>query len=187
MPLTTRDRFNLSTTQIELSSQRSAEIVSTLQAIIKPFLLRRLKIDVEKDSIPPKKEYLIYAPLTETQREIYDAIVDGGLRSYLMGGKKAKQQNVVEVDDGPMKLRSTKYKSGKTKQAVFDVLDGDDDEYFKLLESGQLDEKTKQKKEEDLGELGRKHQLQAKSVFDVSLPPLDALLTEPSHSSKENQ
>jgi ATP-dependent DNA helicase len=163
--LTSRDRFNLSTTQTELSSQRSAQIVSTLQAIIKPFLLRRLKSDVERDSIPPKKEYLIYAPLTETQREIYDAIVDGGLRSYLMGGKKDKQQRAAEVDDGPMKLRSANYKTGKTKQAVFDVLDGDDDEYFKLLESGQLDEKTKRQREEDLEELGHKHQLQVKSMF----------------------
>ena len=162
--LTPCDRFNLSTTQTELSSQRSAEIVSTLQAIIKPFLLRRLKSDVEKDSIPPKKEYLIYAPLTEMQREIYDAIVDGGLRSYLMSGKD-KQQRVVEIDDGPMKLRSAKYKSGKMERTPFDLLDGDDDEYFKLLESGQLDEKTKRKREEDLAELGRKHQLQAKSTF----------------------
>jgi hypothetical protein len=64
-----------------------------------------------------------------------------------------------------MKLRSAKYKNGKTKQMAFDILDGDDDEYFKLLESGQLDEKTKRKKEEDLAELGRKHQLQAKGTF----------------------
>jgi ATP-dependent DNA helicase len=163
----TYDRFNLSTTQTELSSQRSAEIVSTLQAIIKPFLLRRLKSDVEKDSIPPKKEYLIYAPLTEIQREIYDAIVDGGLRSYLMSGKNEKQRTTVEVEDGPMKLRSTSYKVGKTKRAAFDVLDGDDDEYFKLLESGELEEKTGRKRKEDLAELGRNHQLQAKSTFDV--------------------
>ena len=160
-------RFNLSTTQTELSSQRSAEIVSTLQAIIKPFLLRRLKSDVEKDSIPPKKEYLIYAPLTEAQRELYDAIVEGGLRSYLMGGKKQTQRATVEVDEGPMKLRSTKYKSGKTKQSAFDILDGDDDEYFKLLEAGQLNQKPKRKIEEDLAELGRKHHLQAKRTFRV--------------------
>ena len=183
--LTTRDRFNLSTTQTELSSQRSAEIVSTLQAIIKPFLLRRLKSDVEKDSIPPKKEYLIYAPLTETQREIYDAIVDGGLRSYLMNGKKDKQQEAVEVDDGPMKLRSAKYKNGKTKQMGFDVLDGDDDEYFKLLESGQLDRKTKQEREGELLELGREHQLQAKSTFNI--PLFEILLTGFLHSSQEDQ
>jgi len=101
------------------------------------------------------------------QREIYDAIVDGGLRSYLMGGKKEKQQNAVEVDDGPMKLRSSKCKNGKTKQTAFDLLDGDDDEYFRLLESGQLNEKTKREREEDLAELGRKHQLQTKSTFDT--------------------
>lgn len=119
---------------------------------------------MEKDSIPPKKEYLIYAPLTETQREIYDAIVDGGLRSYLMSGGKEKRQIEAEADDGPMKLRSAKYKNGKMKQPTFDVLDGDDDEYFKLLESGQLDEKPKREREEDLVELGRTHQLQAKST-----------------------
>ena len=125
-----------------------------------------MKSDVERDSIPPKKEYLIYAPLTEPQRELYDAIVDGGLRSYLMGGKKEEQQTTANADNGSMKLRSAKNKTGKTKQAAFDLLDGNDDEYFKLLESGQLDEKTKRKREEDLAELGYNHQLQLKSAFD---------------------
>lgn len=80
-----------------------------------------------------------------------------------MSGKREKQQTTVEIDDGPMKLRSARY---KRKQAAFDVIDGDDDEYFNLLESGQLDERTKHKREEDLAELGRNHQLQAKSTFD---------------------
>lgn len=93
-----------------------------------------------------------------------------------MSGKKDTRQAAVEVDDGPMKLRNAKHKNGKTKQVAFEILDGDDDEYFKLLESGQLDEKIKREKEEDLAELGRKHQLQAKSAFDV--PPLDILLTK---------
>ena len=86
-----------------------------------------------------------------------------------MGGKQNKQQEAAEVNDGPMKLRSAKYKNGKTKQTGFDVLDGDDDEYFRLLESGQLDEKTKRKREENLVEIGHKHQLQAKGTFDT--PP----------------
>jgi len=102
-----------------------------------------------------------------------------------MNGKRDKQQGVVEIDDGPMKLRSAKYKDGKTKQPVFDVLDGDDDEYFKLLESGQLDEKTKRKEEEGLVELGRKHQLQTKSTF--SPPPFDASLTFVFRSSQEDK
>ena len=35
--------------------------------ILTPFLLRRLKMDVEF-SLPPKKEVLVYAPLTTTQQ-----------------------------------------------------------------------------------------------------------------------
>ena len=102
-----------------------------------------------------------------------------------MSGKNAKQQEVVDVDDGPMKLRSAKYKSGKPKQAGFDVLDGDDDEYFRLLESGQLDEKTKGMREGDLVELGHKHQLQAKGTLGI--PLLEILLTGSFHSSQEDQ
>ena len=79
-----------------------------------------------------------------------------------MSGKKEKEQTATSIDEGPMKLRSAKY---KTKESTFDVLDGDDDEYFRLLESGQLDERTKRKGEEDLTELGRKHELQTKSAL----------------------
>jgi len=64
----------------------------------------------------PQRKNISSIPPHGTQREIYDAIVDGGLRSYLMNGKRDKQQGVVEIDDGPMKLRSAKYKDGKTKQ-----------------------------------------------------------------------
>ena len=38
-----------------LSQEQSDHIVSNLHAILKPFLLRRMKKDVEKD-LPPKKE-----------------------------------------------------------------------------------------------------------------------------------
>jgi ATP-dependent DNA helicase len=151
-------------------------IISTLQAIIKPFLLRRLKVDVEKDSIPPKKEYVIYAPLTDTQRQFYDAIVNGGLRRYLLQDKANKEEEKsVDVDhDAPMALRSNKGnapKLKKKKKHTFDILDGDDEEYFELLESGQLDEATgRKKKESDAEEAGRQHQLKAKcsslSSFD---------------------
>jgi SNF2 family DNA or RNA helicase len=40
-----------------LSQEQSEQIVTKLHAILKPFLLRRLKKDVEKD-LPPKKEWV---------------------------------------------------------------------------------------------------------------------------------
>ena len=38
-------------------------------------MLRRLKTDVDLD-IPPKKEVLVYAPLTTEQKEVYESLVN---------------------------------------------------------------------------------------------------------------
>ena len=43
--------------------------------ILTPFLLRRLKTDVDL-SIPPKKELLVYAPLTKEQESYYKSTLD---------------------------------------------------------------------------------------------------------------
>ena len=45
-------------------------------------MLRRLKSDVDL-KIPPKKEVLVYAPLTQLQREMYSALVDRSILGYL--------------------------------------------------------------------------------------------------------
>jgi ATP-dependent DNA helicase len=65
-----------------LSEQRQQQLVTSLHAILKPFLLRRVKADVEK-LLPKKREYILYAPLTPMQRELYQAILDGSSRHYL--------------------------------------------------------------------------------------------------------
>ena len=65
-----------------LSEERQQYLVKSLHAVLKPFLLRRLKTDVES-LMPKKREYVLYAPLTSMQRELYQAILDGTSRSYL--------------------------------------------------------------------------------------------------------
>lgn len=65
-----------------LSEDRKKNLVTSLHAILKPFLLRRVKADVEH-SLPKKREYVLYAPLTQTQRELYQEILDGNSRAYL--------------------------------------------------------------------------------------------------------
>lgn len=47
-----------------LSEEHSNQIITKLHAILKPFLLRRMKKDVEKD-LPPKKEYVLTSLCTE--------------------------------------------------------------------------------------------------------------------------
>ncbi|KAJ9636720.1 putative ATPase [Coniosporium tulheliwenetii] len=65
-----------------LNEERKQKLVSSLHAILKPFLLRRVKADVEK-LMPRKREYVLFAPLTPMQRELYQAILDGTSRTYL--------------------------------------------------------------------------------------------------------
>ncbi|KAH7128131.1 SNF2 family N-terminal domain-containing protein [Dendryphion nanum] len=65
-----------------LSEERQQYLVKSLHAILKPFLLRRVKADVES-LMPKKREYVLYAPLTPMQRELYQAILDGTSRSFL--------------------------------------------------------------------------------------------------------
>jgi ATP-dependent DNA helicase len=65
-----------------LSESRQKQLVTNLHAILKPFLLRRVKADVEKH-LPKKREYILFAPLTPMQRELYQAILDGSSRRYL--------------------------------------------------------------------------------------------------------
>ena len=45
-----------------------SKLVNRLHSVLRPFLLRRLKSDVEK-KLPPKKEIKIYVGLSKMQRE----------------------------------------------------------------------------------------------------------------------
>jgi len=47
---------------------RSAQVLGKLHSILKPFLLRRIKSDVET-SLPAKKEMILYAHMTPTQKQ----------------------------------------------------------------------------------------------------------------------
>ncbi|KAG9096198.1 hypothetical protein FS749_008925 [Ceratobasidium sp. UAMH 11750] len=76
-------------------------IVAQLHNILKPFLLRRLKVDVATN-LPPKKEYVLYAPLTREQKDLYEATVKKEIHGYLM--KKALdglEKNAVKEEVKP--------------------------------------------------------------------------------------
>jgi ATP-dependent DNA helicase len=66
----------------EILERRKRNLVTTMHSILKPFLLRRIKTDVETD-LPKKREYILYAPLTSEQKELYREILSGTGRQYL--------------------------------------------------------------------------------------------------------
>ncbi|KAK3146253.1 hypothetical protein QOZ80_3BG0263630 [Eleusine coracana subsp. coracana] len=68
--------------QEETEEKRRVHVVSKLHAILRPFLLRRMKEDVEQ-MLPRKKEIIIYANMTEHQKQIQDHLVKKTFDVYL--------------------------------------------------------------------------------------------------------
>ncbi|KAI4649350.1 hypothetical protein J4E93_003666 [Alternaria ventricosa] len=114
-----------------LSEERQQYLVKSLHAVLKPFLLRRVKTDVES-LMPKKREYVLYAPLTSMQRELYQAILDGTSRSYLeekaverlsiglssrAGTPLSIRSNNGSLKRKAMSSRETPSKSAKTSRA----------------------------------------------------------------------
>lgn len=54
--------------------------------ILKPFILRREKNETDLN-LPPKKEIVIYAPLTETQKQLYEATLNRQMEILLNKAK----------------------------------------------------------------------------------------------------
>lgn len=74
-------------------------MVSKLHAILKPFVLRRLKSDVCL-SLPPKAEVLLYAQMSKDQRQLNQQLLDGTLRVRGWVGVKAVAWRVGEGPEG---------------------------------------------------------------------------------------
>ena len=59
------------TGMVEGSADYNRAVVERLHAVLRPFLLRRLKKDVEKQ-LPPKHEHVVYCKLSKRQRQLYE-------------------------------------------------------------------------------------------------------------------
>ena len=75
------------------NQEQKDSILSTLHQILTPFLLRRVKTDVDLE-IPPKKEVLVYCPLTARQNELYRAIVEKTLADLLDKEENSGEEEV---------------------------------------------------------------------------------------------
>ncbi|XP_005333771.1 lymphoid-specific helicase isoform X3 [Ictidomys tridecemlineatus] len=58
-----------------IAKEREQNVLHMLHQILTPFLLRRLKSDVALE-VPPKREVVVYAPLSKKQEVFYTAIVN---------------------------------------------------------------------------------------------------------------
>ena len=158
--------------QILMEEKKNA-LVGSLHAILKPFLLRRVKTDVETD-LPKKREYILYAPLTVAQKELYRQIKEGNVRQYLeqQAIERIKQETVHapksrsaslkrKADSGtdtPNKsARSSKastparsIRSGRKGKKGQSYKELSDDEYFEQLENSSVSDLAEEESEEEL-------------------------------------
>uniref|UniRef100_A0AAX7TYC3 Proliferation-associated SNF2-like protein n=1 Tax=Astatotilapia calliptera TaxID=8154 RepID=A0AAX7TYC3_ASTCA len=84
-------------------AEREQNILSMLHQILTPFLLRRLKSDVTLE-VPPKKEIIVYAPLTAKQEAFYTAVVNKTIAKML--GQEKTEAPVALTSSGRPKRRN---------------------------------------------------------------------------------
>jgi ATP-dependent DNA helicase len=174
------------TGKAEVVEKRKRNLVTSMHAILKPFLLRRLKTDVEH-SLPKKREYILYAPLTAEQKDLYREILNGTGRQYLEGKALERLESKSRSSTRSQSLKrkrngsgsSTPMKSAKssglstpasngdkptrrrrtTRQSYNDLSDDEFDEHLRKLELG-LEEENESKAEPSDDELEERERAQ---------------------------
>jgi SWI/SNF-related matrix-associated actin-dependent regulator of chromatin subfamily A member 5 len=70
------------------------EVVQQLHKVLRPFLLRRLKSDVEK-GLPPKKETILKVGMSQMQKQYYKALLQKDLEVVNGGGERKRLLNIA--------------------------------------------------------------------------------------------
>ena len=74
---------------------KQKEVVAQLHKVLRPFLLRRLKADVEK-GLPPKKETILKVGVSEMQRHYYKSLIQKDIEAIQGGsGDRSRLLNIV--------------------------------------------------------------------------------------------
>ncbi|MQL96698.1 hypothetical protein Taro_029380 [Colocasia esculenta] len=70
------------------------EVVQQLHKVLRPFLLRRLKSDVER-GLPPKKETILKVGMSQMQKQYYRALLQKDLDVINAGGERKRLLNIA--------------------------------------------------------------------------------------------
>lgn len=96
------------TTQF-IEDKESQDLVSKIHKVLQPLLLRRIKADVA-NYLPKKREYVLYAPMTKEQTDLYNVIGDKktDTRAYLEG---KVVERLTETRNSPSSRKSSRQSS----------------------------------------------------------------------------
>lgn len=96
------DAFDQWFTAEEEETEKEGSVVAQLHKVLKPFLLRRIKSDVEK-SLLPKQEMNVYVKMTDMQRKWYQKILEKDLDA--VNGANGKKESKTRLLNIVMQLR----------------------------------------------------------------------------------
>ncbi|MFD2598196.1 DEAD/DEAH box helicase [Sphingobacterium corticis] len=88
---------------IPIEKKKDEDRAQRLQAMIKPFVLRRTKNQVATE-LPSKTEQIIYCPMNDKQLKLYDK-TKSAYRNVLLDGPAPGEHNQLTLLQGLMKLR----------------------------------------------------------------------------------
>ena len=124
-----------------LADQKKQDLVKKIHLVLQPLLLRRVKADVEH-MLPKKREYVLYAPMTQEQTELYNVISDKTVdtRQYL-------EDKVVErltwAANTPVSSRRGSPSAKSTKKAKVKAEESDSDDGVPLAVRTRKGEESK--------------------------------------------
>jgi len=82
--------------QNQFGQLQDAHQVASLHTVLRPYLLRRVKEDVEK-SLPPKEETILEVTLTPIQKQFYKAVYERNTAFLFKGTKPSNAPSLMNV------------------------------------------------------------------------------------------
>ncbi|KAH8656140.1 SNF2 family N-terminal domain-containing protein [Tricladium varicosporioides] len=174
------DLENEEGTEQFIQDKMKHELVKKMHVVLQPLLLRRIKADVEH-MLPKKREYILYAPMTREQSDLYHAITDKKVdtRKFLEEKVVERLTSATNTPAGSRKP-SPKYDTRVETKVAKDEDSSDDDQPLALRPRIGKSTKTAapknafeqmmQKKVEPKGRGRPKKSLKRKSTEELIVP-----------------
>jgi ATP-dependent DNA helicase len=110
-----------------LEDNMKQDLIKKIHLILQPLLLRRVKADVEH-MLPKKREYLLYAPMTREQTDLYNNISDksADTRGYLEN-KVVERLNSASRVPAPAPAPTNRGRKAKKIEPKVEKSDSEDD------------------------------------------------------------
>ncbi|KAK3323807.1 SNF2 family N-terminal domain-containing protein [Cercophora scortea] len=102
-----------------IADKTKQELVKKMHVVLQPLLLRRVKADVAK-YLPKKREYVLYAPMTKEQTDLYNAINDKNIdtRAYL---ENKVVERLTGATNSPASSRLNTPRTSRSSSVKMDV------------------------------------------------------------------